>query len=150
MKKITYVRVNRAIQEKTVTVSPTKPITKLKSRRLDKRSSPTACVVYKKIALYTPNIYQEVVTIFPLTTPMARRTRLNRDQTLHKNCNCMAKILKIQTDQFHFTNSEMNHASFMARPLTKATLQFSQKNVFSKAILIWSEKIESLFRSNTQ
>ena len=104
----------------------------------------------RKIALYTPNIYQEVVTTFPLTTPMARRTRLNRDQTLHKNFNCMAKILKIQTDQFHFTNSEMNHALFMARPLTKATLQFSQKNVFSKAILIWSEKIESLFRSNTQ
>lgn len=113
MKKITYVRVNRAIQGKTVTVRTTKALTKVERKSLQKLFlTYRMClnVLYtRKIAFYAFNTYQKVVnltqrkTISPLTSHMARRTRLSRDQTLQMNCICMAKILKIQT-AFHFTN----------------------------------------------
>ena len=46
------------------------------------------------------------------------------------NSTCMANNLNIQT-AFHFTNEIMNYASFVARPLTKVTLQNSvKKSVF--------------------
>ena len=87
MKKITYVRVNQAIQGKTVTVSTTKVTMTLEKKTLHKVFfTYRMCfhVLYtRQNAFYTLNTLRRVVnltqrkTSFPLTTDMAGRTRLN-------------------------------------------------------------------------
>ena len=83
MKKITYVRVNRVMRGKTVTVSTTSTQTFLYLHVFE-------CVVYivqgkmafqQLLPLKTVHLTQRN-TILPLTTHIARRTRLNREQTL--------------------------------------------------------------------